>query len=69
MLVSPQNGWLVPPGDLDALTKALEQALSDPEKLRIMGAESYRIVVEEVNLEKMIAAFLQAVSIVKYKRG
>jgi hypothetical protein len=34
-----------------------------------MGAESYRIVVEEVNLEKMIAVFLQAVSIVKYKRG
>ena len=69
MLVSPQDGWLVPPHDLDALAQALKEALSDPEKLRIMGAESYRIVVEEVNLEKMIAAFLQAVSIVKYKRG
>jgi glycosyltransferase involved in cell wall biosynthesis len=67
MLVSPQNGWLVPPDDLDALTQALQEALSDPEKLRRMGAESYRIVVEEVNLEKMISAFMQAVSMVQYQ--
>lgn len=68
MLASPRNGWLIPPGDLDALTHALKEALSDPEKLRRKGAESYRIVVEEVNLEKMINTFIKAVSIVQYKR-
>jgi glycosyltransferase involved in cell wall biosynthesis len=61
-LVRPGNGILVPPGDLAALTAALKEALSDPTRLRRMGAESYRIVVEEVNLEKMVEEFVAAVN-------
>lgn len=56
----PGNGWQVPPDDLTALTEALRAALSDPARLRAMGAESYRIVREEVNLERMVAVFLAA---------
>lgn len=57
----PANGWQVAPGDLPELTEALRQALSDPHRLRCMGAESYRIVAEEINIEAMVAAFIHAV--------
>ncbi len=60
-LVRPANGWLVPPGSLEALQKALAQALGDLPRLRRMGAESFRIVAEEANLETMVAGFVKAV--------
>jgi glycosyltransferase involved in cell wall biosynthesis len=59
-LVRPGNGWQIQPNDVDALRTALEQALSDIATLRKMGAESYRIVSEEVNLDKMVSVFVQA---------
>jgi glycosyltransferase involved in cell wall biosynthesis len=61
-LVRPENGWLIPPDDLDALVAALCTALSDPARLRRMGAASYRIVSQEVNLEEMVGVFVQALS-------
>ena len=57
-LVRPANGWLVLARDLAALTQALTSALSDPIRLRLMGAESYRIALEEVNIETMVSVFL-----------
>jgi glycosyltransferase involved in cell wall biosynthesis len=60
-LVRPgANGWLISPDDDPALTAALREALSDVARLRRMGRESYRIVSEEINLEKMTAVFMQA---------
>ncbi|GAB4580852.1 MAG: hypothetical protein Fur0022_35950 [Anaerolineales bacterium] len=59
-LVRPENGWLVPPDDLCALRTALAEALSAPARLRQMGKESYRIVSEEINLERMVEVFLHA---------
>ena len=41
------NGWLVPPGDSDALAAALAEALADPARLGHMGAESRAIVERE----------------------
>lgn len=61
-LVRPENGWQVPPNDLSALTSILETALSDLTQLRVMGAESYRIVCEEINLDRMVAVFVQALT-------
>lgn len=61
-LVRPVNGWQVPPGDIPALTETLRAALSDPHRLRRMGAASYRIVRDEINLERMAQAFLQALT-------
>ncbi|MCS6908320.1 MAG: glycosyltransferase [Anaerolineales bacterium] len=62
-LVRPAvNGWLLPPDDLDALKRALVEALSDAARLRQMGQESFRIAVEEVNVEAMVAVFEQAIS-------
>jgi glycosyltransferase involved in cell wall biosynthesis len=36
-VVEGQTGWLVPPGDAQALTEALAVALADPQRLARMG--------------------------------
>jgi len=59
-LVRPENGWQVPPDDQRAFTAVLAEALSDLDRLRQMGKESFRIVVEEVNLEAMVVSFIEA---------
>jgi glycosyltransferase involved in cell wall biosynthesis len=59
-LVRPANGWQVPPNNLPALQRALTTALGDISKLRAMGTESYRIVAEEININQMVAVFVQA---------
>jgi glycosyltransferase involved in cell wall biosynthesis len=59
-LVRESNGWQIPPDDYQALVLTLRLALSDVGRLRAMGAESYRIVSEEINLEKMVEVFVQA---------
>lgn len=61
-LVRNENGWQVPPNDTKALQAALESALADIPTLRRMGAESYRIVDEEINLEKMVEVFIDAIN-------
>jgi glycosyltransferase involved in cell wall biosynthesis len=58
-LIRPTNGWRVPPSNLPALSQTLRTALEDIPRLRRMGAESYRIVAEEVNLEIMVEIFLE----------
>ena len=65
-LVRPENGWQVSPGDQTAFTSALRNALSDIPRLRKMGAESYRIVSEEINLEAMVATFIEALAAVSF---
>ena len=67
-LVREGNGWLLPPGDLGALTDTMRTALSDASRLRRMGAESYRITAEEINLEQMAAAFVRALNTVMERR-
>jgi glycosyltransferase involved in cell wall biosynthesis len=61
-LVRPENGWCIPPGDPAALVHILETALTNIPRLRRMGAESYRIVAEEINIETMVEIFIQAVN-------
>lgn len=62
-LVRKENGWQVPPDDLDALVSTLKDALSDVARLRKMGEESYRIVREEINIEKMVDVFVTALNL------
>jgi glycosyltransferase involved in cell wall biosynthesis len=64
-LVRPGNGWRIPANDLRALKAALQEALANPARLRKMGAEAYRIVAEEVNLEQMVEDFLLALAAVQ----
>jgi glycosyltransferase involved in cell wall biosynthesis len=59
-LVRPGNGWQVPAEDEGALIAAMRAALSDMRRLRKMGEESYQIVAEEINIEKMVDVFVEA---------
>jgi glycosyltransferase involved in cell wall biosynthesis len=61
-LVRPENGWQIPPGDDEALVSTVREALSDVGRLRKMGAESYRIVSQVINLEKMVEVFVRALN-------
>ncbi|OGN75693.1 MAG: hypothetical protein A2X25_02685 [Chloroflexi bacterium GWB2_49_20] len=58
-LVRPANGWQIPANDENALGATLRLALSDAACLRSMGLESYRIVSEEINLERMVEVFVE----------
>lgn len=61
-LVRPSNGWQINPDDLSTLVDTLQEALSDPTRLRKMGRESFRIVREEINLETMATRFIDAIN-------
>jgi glycosyltransferase involved in cell wall biosynthesis len=61
-LVRKENGWQVPPDDQLVLTNVLQQALSDPIRLHRMGEASFRIVSEEINVDKMVEVFIAALN-------
>jgi glycosyltransferase involved in cell wall biosynthesis len=61
-LVRPTNGWQIPSNDIPALRSTLEDALSNVQRLRQMGAESYRIVAQEINLDQMVSVFIKALN-------
>jgi len=54
-----QNGWLVPPRNVDALAQTIEDALSKPDLCRTYGLRGRQIVVEEYASELVIAATLK----------
>jgi glycosyltransferase involved in cell wall biosynthesis len=60
-LLRGDNGWLLKDDTVSGLAAQLQDALSDIQRLRRMGEESYRIVSEEINLEAMVAAFERAI--------
>ena len=64
-LVRKENGWQIPPDDFNALVSTMKDALSDVARLRNMGAESYRIVKDEINIEKMADVFISALNSLK----
>ena len=59
-LVRPSNGWQLASPDMLAGFCGRRSRMSP--RLRAMGAESYRIVSEEINLERMVEIFVQAVN-------
>jgi glycosyltransferase involved in cell wall biosynthesis len=61
-LVREKNGWQIPPEDYDALVSTMKNALSDRARLREMGRESFRIVAEEINIQKMVETFVTALN-------
>jgi glycosyltransferase involved in cell wall biosynthesis len=66
-LVREENGWQIPPDDFDALVSTMNDALSDVARLRTMGEVSYRIVKEEINIEKMVDVFVTALNSLRVK--
>jgi glycosyltransferase involved in cell wall biosynthesis len=61
-LVREENGWVLPDESPQTLSRLIKDALGDIRRLRRMGAASYRIVSEEINLENMVSAFLRAIA-------
>jgi glycosyltransferase involved in cell wall biosynthesis len=61
-LVRSGNGWQIPPDDFEALVSTMKNALADVARLRGMGEDSYRIVAEEISIEKMVEVFVKALS-------
>lgn len=57
-LVRSENGWLLQPDDLEALSSALHEALSDPDRLVRMGQHSYRLAVTQFNIVSMADTFI-----------
>jgi glycosyltransferase involved in cell wall biosynthesis len=61
-LVREGNGWQINPEDYGALVSTMKNALSDTARLRKMGRESFRIVSEEINIQKMADVFVDALN-------
>ena len=61
-LVRAGNGWQIEPENYGVLVSTMKNALSDRARLRRMGDESFRIVSEEINIQKMVAAFMDALN-------
>lgn len=61
-LVREKNGWQIEPENYEALVFTIKEALSDVKLLRTMGQESFRIVSEEINIQKMAEVFVEALN-------
>lgn len=61
-LVREGNGWQIEPENYGALVSTMKNALSNIARLQEMGKESFRIVSEEINIEKMADAFVRALN-------
>ncbi len=61
-LVRDENGWLLSAPSPCALADLMIEALADIPSLRAKGQASYRIVSEEINLERMVIVFSDAIS-------
>jgi len=57
-LVTEDNGWLINPGSLDDLSRAMRDAISHSEGLSKMGNASYQIVVDRANINAMAQVFI-----------
>ena len=66
-LVRKENGWQIPPDRFEALLSTMKDALANVARLRKMGEESYRIVKEEINIEKMAETFVRALNVLTGK--
>jgi glycosyltransferase involved in cell wall biosynthesis len=48
------RGWVVPPGDVDALVVALQRVFAEPERTRGMAEEARRFAREELTFQRQI---------------
>ncbi len=55
------NGYILKSGDTGGLAVALESLLTNEQRTKKMGIESYRIVKEKINLRNMVGKFVSAI--------
>ncbi len=69
-MVTPDNGWLVRPGDLADLRAALVNAMAlNDDQLQTMGAASFRLAKTRFNLDAMTDAFVAALCATTRRRA
>jgi glycosyltransferase involved in cell wall biosynthesis len=68
-LVRAGNGWLIKPNDLNALVKALENAILNKDKLLEMGKQSFLIARNEINVEAMANKFIKALNSIQQEQS
>jgi glycosyltransferase involved in cell wall biosynthesis len=64
-MVTPDNGWLIPPDRTPALTAALHAALENPRRLAAMGRASLRLAQTRFSPQVMLDVFVQALRAAK----
>ncbi|HEX2677270.1 MAG TPA: glycosyltransferase family 4 protein [Polyangiales bacterium] len=57
LIAHGKNGWLVPPGDADALAEAIRRLAGDPELRRALGEAGRAHVIEHLTWDASAAAF------------
>jgi glycosyltransferase involved in cell wall biosynthesis len=53
LIINSVTGYLVPPGDVESLKNGMENMLNDPEKVRDMSEEGYKLVKEKYSARRM----------------
>jgi glycosyltransferase involved in cell wall biosynthesis len=66
LVVDGKNGYVIPPNDVESLTKAMYQIINN--NFLRMGEESYKIVNEAINSEAEEIGFIEAIKKASFKR-
>nr|WP_149499739.1 glycosyltransferase [Roseiconus lacunae] len=56
-IIPNQTGLLFPSEDLEAMTRAIDQMLGDPQACKVMGQEGRRLVLETGSLQSMVTGY------------
>lgn len=62
-VIENQNGFLIPPRDVDALVKSMRYFIDHPEKIMSMGQQSREIAEEKYDVNKVNDSILTAMQI------
>ncbi|MDR2383200.1 MAG: glycosyltransferase family 4 protein [Prevotellaceae bacterium] len=62
------NGCFFKEGDVDSLTDKIDKILSDKERCKQMGEESYRVIKEKINLDTVAQRYMDAFKYVMNKK-
>jgi glycosyltransferase involved in cell wall biosynthesis len=66
LVVDGKNGYVIPPNDVESLTKAMYQIINN--NFLRMGEESYKIVNKAINSEAEEIGFVEAIKKASFKR-
>jgi len=60
-MVFPENGWIIPANDENALSCTIVEAIRNPVKLREMGNNAFEIISNRINIDIMTDVFINSI--------
>lgn len=69
LVTDGKNGYFFAEGSVDSLVEKIETLFASPERCRVMGRESERIIREKINIETVSVRFMRAFEKVMQQRG